>query len=749
MFKLFSKHCRIQICAILVMFSLLSGLFYPLPIGTRAVAESSLIYSVQFEMNGGTLVSGRLLQHIPEGEAAIAPELEREGYIQTGWNEDFDSVTEDLIVVALWKKTDTLAESVQTPAARIWERQSNAEMSSEEIYAKIAPSVVEIITYTRSGMEFSLGSGFFVDDEGVVVTNHHVIEGAASATITTYDGLEYNVISVLASDETKDIAVLRTEASGYLYLETSTRDVVTGQTVYALGSSEGLTSTFSTGVVSNAIRVVDGVRYIQMTAPISHGNSGGPLVNTTGEVVGINTSTLEGAQNINFAIRIEELFSLDYSEEKLLDEVSFGKIDPSVEEGKLYFYGLEDHPFDRDKAFELFSQGAENGNGEAMYYLGELTLMSDDDERFDNAVDLFGAAADHGCYLGLLRWGMMFEQGESYDYDYAAAKELFEEAVDYGCVEANFGLGRLYHYGEGVKSDPEKAIEYYEKAREGEALNWVWEATCMIGDVYREGVGHIARNYEKAMEYYMLAADQGSAFAMWKLGWHYELDLQNYAEAMKWYEKSADLGNVRSMNDIGVIYANGEGRAPDDSEGNKWFRKSAALGGRSAMRNLGIHYTYGIGVSESKQEAFQWFYKAAMAGDRRAMTWVAYSYLSGSGVNKNIDEAHTWFNFAALSFDERMKDDPYGIYCGLIDMKDNIISKIAYSKESAALAIITTKAPTTMQVYHNVPEDCFLSIMDNADGYTAAYSYFWNNIANRFEYTSYDISGFCSSISGR
>ncbi len=748
MLKLISNNGRRSFFVFLVVFALLTGACWPSSLITTASAESSKVYSVQFEMNGGTLISGRLLQHVPEGEAAVAPELEREGYIQTGWNEDFDSVTEDLIVVALWKKADSPAKPVQTSSPKQWFSKPSDTMSSEEIYAKIAPSVVEIITYTRSGAELSLGSGFFVDDEGVVVTNHHVIEGAASATITTSDGLEYKVTTVLADDKDKDLAVLRTEASGYLYLETSSKDIVTGQTVYALGSSEGLTSTFSTGVVSNAMRVVDGVRYIQMTAPISHGNSGGPLVNTSGEVVGINTSTLEGAQNINFAIRVEELFSLDYSEEHSLEEVSFGSVDPSVEEGKLYFYGLEDHPFDYDKAYELFSEGIDNGNGEAMYYLGELTLMSDDDKRFDKAVDLFESAADNGCYLGLLRWGMMFEQGESYDYDYSSAKELFEEAIEYGCVEANFGLGRLYHYGEGVKSDSKKAIEYYEKAMEGQALNWVWEATCMIGDIYREGAGQIAQDYDKAMEYYTLAADQGSSFAMFKIGWHLQLDLKNLSEAERWYEKAAELGNVRAMNSLGVMYHNGEGKTQNYSKANEWYFKAVALGGRSSMRNLGINYKYGQGVSQNFQEAFNWFYSAAMAGHREAMAQVAFMYFNGQGANKDKESAREWIGYANASCIGKSEDDIFGLYCGLFNPMDGVINLVGYVAEKKLLVINTSRAPETLLVYYSVPEETFIGMQEACANYTS-YAYYWNNIANRYSKSSYDISGFCDSISGR
>jgi len=344
MLQLLSKFNRRQVCGILIMFSLLTGLFFPVSLVTTAVAESFPIYSVQFEMNGGTLVSGRLLQHISEGEAAIAPELERDGYVQTGWNEDFDSVTEDLIVVALWKKAEA------NSSYSIEEKTTSPNLSSEEVYKKIAPAVVEIVVYDSSGEELGLGSGFFIDEKGSIVTNYHVIEGAATARVTSDLGRIIDVDTALAFDEVKDLAVLKTDAVDHSYLVFSTAEVVPGQVVYALGSSQGLTGTFSTGVVSAALREHDGVRYLQTTAPISQGNSGGPLVNSSGEVIGVNTMTLTTGQNINFAIRVEELLSLEYTEGVLLSDLSDSQGNHNNETNELETFnidaisaGLENH----------------------------------------------------------------------------------------------------------------------------------------------------------------------------------------------------------------------------------------------------------------------------------------------------------------------------------------------------------------------------------------------------------------------
>lgn len=175
-------------------------------------------------------------------------------------------------------------------------------LTSSEVYEVIAPSTVEI---TASSDSFSsLGSGFYIDDAGTVVTNYHVIEGCSSISVRTHDGGIYSVTSILGYDEQLDIALLSTSKRESKPVEFATEDVSTGETVYALGSSLGLTGTFSEGLVSTATREIDGLSYIQISAPISSGNSGGPLVNDKGQVIGITSAGFIEGQNLNLAIPV-------------------------------------------------------------------------------------------------------------------------------------------------------------------------------------------------------------------------------------------------------------------------------------------------------------------------------------------------------------------------------------------------------------------------------------------------------------
>lgn len=192
------------------------------------------------------------------------------------------------------------------------------KLSGEEIYDKIAPSTVEI---TAEGSDFSsLGSGFYIDESGTVVTNYHVIEGCLSAFVTTHDGGIYPVTAVVGFDKGLDIALLATTKQSSKPVAVSSKGVATGEVVYALGSSLGLTGTFSEGLVSAAERVIDGISYIQISAPISSGNSGGPLVNDRGEVVGITSAGFEDGQNLNLAIPIKVLQEISTDTPLPLDE---------------------------------------------------------------------------------------------------------------------------------------------------------------------------------------------------------------------------------------------------------------------------------------------------------------------------------------------------------------------------------------------------------------------------------------------
>ena len=187
------------------------------------------------------------------------------------------------------------------------------EESAVEIYNKIKSATVYIKAFDKSGKMISLGSGFVVSEDGYIYTNYHVIKSAYSLKVQFYDGTIYPVTSVQGYNIANDVAKIKIAKSSCDYLKISTEKVKTGDTVYTLGNPLGVENIFTSGIVSRESIKVNGIDCIAITAPISPGNSGGPLLNKRGEVVGINSLQIPDAQNLNFAILIEKVSTISGS----------------------------------------------------------------------------------------------------------------------------------------------------------------------------------------------------------------------------------------------------------------------------------------------------------------------------------------------------------------------------------------------------------------------------------------------------
>jgi len=177
-------------------------------------------------------------------------------------------------------------------------------LSSEEIYSKCSPAVFCIQTYDVYGRPYALGSGFFIDQSGIAVTNHHVLENAVSATATLANGSVRAISGVIYYSDEDDYAVIKVEGSGYTSLPLGdSSSIAGGQSIYTIGNPQGLTNTIANGIISNPSRA-DFNGMIQITAPISSGSSGGALINEYGQVLGVTTGSLTSGQNLNFAVPI-------------------------------------------------------------------------------------------------------------------------------------------------------------------------------------------------------------------------------------------------------------------------------------------------------------------------------------------------------------------------------------------------------------------------------------------------------------
>lgn len=174
--------------------------------------------------------------------------------------------------------------------------------SARDLARKTFPSVVLLAMQDSGGQPLSLGSGFFVAD-GIVATNAHVVRGASSGQVKIVGQKNtYSLSGIVAIDTKADLVLLKVaNAHAHELALGDSNELQVGDVVYAIGNPEGLEGTFSQGIVSG-IREAGSDRLLQITAPISPGSSGGPIIDSQGQVVGVAVATFTEGQNLNFAI---------------------------------------------------------------------------------------------------------------------------------------------------------------------------------------------------------------------------------------------------------------------------------------------------------------------------------------------------------------------------------------------------------------------------------------------------------------
>ena len=201
--------------------------------------------------------------------------------------------------------------------------------SIEGVANKVSQSVVSIVSKSQKGTKYfslgfgsaSAGTGIIVSENGYILTNKHVVEGSSDISIVTNDGNSYDNIKIITTDPLSDIAILKiSNAKGLKAAELGDSKALNiGQQVIAIGNALGeYDGTVTSGIISGVGRTVnassdDGATketltdMIQTDAAINSGNSGGPLVNAQGQVVGVNTAVASEAQGIGFAIPISSV----------------------------------------------------------------------------------------------------------------------------------------------------------------------------------------------------------------------------------------------------------------------------------------------------------------------------------------------------------------------------------------------------------------------------------------------------------
>jgi Flp pilus assembly protein TadD len=407
--------------------------------------------------------------------------------------------------------------------------QALAQEDLPKLVKKIQPAVVTVIAYDERGKLKAQGSGFFINQQGHFITNYHVLEGASRVEVKTFQGNRHQVKGVLAEDQGRDLTLAivylgfspHPIASGNPFdsipmaqnadqkisniasLKFSNSLPETGERIAVVGSPMGLEQTLSEGVVSALRQTEEFGEVLQITAPISPGSSGSPVVNMRGEVVGIATFLLKEGQNLNFAIPGSVALALKPGEVKPLPQ-------PGLTKNSRFFKNVT------PEALALWYKGAQSY--ESKNYLEAINA-------FKNAIKL--SPKFYEAFIGL---------GKSYgDLNrYKEAVEAYKQAIhlepDNAWAYQDLGIGymKLGKLKEAVTSlkqairlDPDSAQAY-----------------CNLGSTY-SGLGY----NKEAIEAYKQAIrlDPDDPIAHVNLGVHYCDNLGDKKAALEEYKILREL----------------------------------------------------------------------------------------------------------------------------------------------------------------------------------------------------------------
>jgi tetratricopeptide (TPR) repeat protein len=398
---------------------------------------------------------------------------------------------------------------------------SPAEESLPSMIKRLEPSIVVLLTYNREGKFVGQGSGFFVNREGDVITNYHVLKGASRAEVRMSDGSIYPVNGVIAEDEAGDLIRVSTNIPQNLARPLSIRASLpeVGERIIVMGTPLGLEKTVSDGIVSAVREIPQFGKIIQVTAPISPGSSGSPVVSMNGEVIGVVSFFLMPGQNLNFAIPGDRIAKLTPAEGKTLSEREELKEEERLAiAGKFYSMGqgfllAQDY----ERAIPFFAEAArENPNlAEAFfqigYCLGKLGRYSDAIEPYLEAIRI--KPNDFDTHNNLcVAYGMV----RRYDEAIKACGEAIQIKEDLS--EPYNNLGWVYHkigrYPEAIESckhairlKPDLATAHFNLGNNYMSLKKFEEAiesfkqAIRIKFDYAEGHSNLGAAYNQAGRY--------------------------------------------------------------------------------------------------------------------------------------------------------------------------------------------------------------------------------------------------------
>jgi len=535
--------------------------------------------------------------------------------------------------------------------------------------AMVSGGVVNSSPVTDGGITIASGTGFFVTDDGYLISNNHVVKDAVRVCLRTSAGLiDAKVVQV---DADNDLALLKAEGKFSPLPIVASGAVKLGGTVATVGfpniEMQGFSPKLTKGEISSLNGVQDDPRYFQISVPVQPGNSGSALVDAHGNVVGIVSAKLNVAaalavsgelpENVNYAVKssllLKFLESVPDVANKLKAPVTadrkFEDVVKSAQDAAVLVLvvgkGRESNITQENPSGRVASSNTQDDveTQAAAQFEKDFYEKYPDLKPYGKVCDAVALKVKESGYRGESREAIMemfanaareelgrrFEQGDGVTKDYVEAAKWYQKAAEQNYAPAQYNLGAMYQNGGGVTQDVIEAFKwFYLAAAQGNAdaaTNRDNLAGALTPNQETESSWRIAlfqirfKNAASPADIPTLkrSAEQGDGQAQTALGWLYcsgSAVPQNYAEAVNWWRKAADQGLATAQNRVGMMYFLGYGVPQSYSEAFKWFFKVAQQGKAVGQYNVGEAFEYGLGVPHDDVAAYTWYSLAALQG---------------------------------------------------------------------------------------------------------------------------------------
>ncbi len=412
--------------------------------------------------------------------------------------------------------------------------------SLPEIIKKIETSIIVVLTYDWEGKLLGQGTGFFINENGEAITNRHVLEGAVRAEVKTIDGKIYPITKIIAEDLDGDI--LKIEAAipknQLKFLEIGASLPEVGERVVVIGNPLGLEQTVSDGIVSAVREIPIFGKIIQISAPISPGSSGSPVVNLKGEVIGVATFQMVEGQNLNFAIPGRRIIELSAGKPQNLLEWGTTQTKPTLPPAKQYYSAGVSLMLTKKyaKAISSFEQAVkeEPKFAEAFFHIGychdELGDHQEAVSAFKKAISLKPNFVEAHYNLGIALDGLnQFQESiEAYRRASVLKPDFFEAFFNLGVAfgKVNRVQDAVNAFKQAIKISPDDAEAHLNLGIAYGHLGLYQEALGALKQAIRINPDDPQAHYSIGIVFLSLD-DRNSALQEYKILKELDLDMAN------------------------------------------------------------------------------------------------------------------------------------------------------------------------------------------------------------------------------